>query len=412
MSHCLQISTCGVKGTEALYFHEPFFNGIRIIDPATLLWGFYPPYYGDEVVIGFYRYLGLQIGDLTDPTWDMQEGYKYIYNMTTRVFKVYDETNTEIYSKDNIKSMGDMGITFEIYKSHQFIIIKDTLDTKYPFLLPVKLIFDHWPGDITEDMDIGILNYYPIDKKRPYSIDDIFNPTVDMHYIDGYVYNEYFTWSWTEETVFDSGEDKSLYEPQALTKPDIDFKRYGYDPLVICDDFEFIDRSITKRFKGSKKPFDPKDNTTWPPGTWPPNFDPDDPKTWPPGFDIDKPETWPPGFDPDDPETWPPPTFDPDDPKTWPDPYDPDNPFNPDDPTQRPYEWFGTMLDISWLLPCYTISLYPELMPIRRSDETINNRAVYEPWMIWGLRLVTNRRKTDVPELHELIVFDLSPSWC
>ena len=107
MSHCLDISVCGCSGIDALYFNEPFFNGIRIIDPATLLWGFYPPYYGDEVVIGFYRYLGLQIGALTDPTWDMQEGYKYIYNMTTRVFKVYDDSGTEIYSKNNIKSMGN-----------------------------------------------------------------------------------------------------------------------------------------------------------------------------------------------------------------------------------------------------------------------------------------------------------------
>ena len=351
MSQCLIITTCGCAGIDKLEFCEPFFNGIRIISADSLLWDSRPPYYGDLVNIDFYRWLGLDIGEDSQPIWTRTAGYRYVYNMTRRSFSVFDPSGTIIYTKQNITSMGDMGITFDIYKSHQFIIVADDIEDAFPFLLPVDLIWEIWPTGVVEDMDRGILNYYPADDTRPYSLDNANNPYVDMHYIEGYIFTKLLNWHWTK-TLNMSGVPFDDY--RVLRKPDIDFKDVGHDPLKICDDFEILERSITRHYKGSKPPL--------PPG-------PDDPGGGGgggggggrPGYKID--------------------------------------------------EWRGTLLDISYLLPSYTISLYPELMPIKRSDETINNRAVYEPWMIWGIRFIANHFNPAIPEEHEVYAFDLSPNY-
>ena len=364
MSQCLIITTCGCAGIDKLEFCEPFFNGIRIISADSLLWDSRPPYYGDLVNIDFYRWLGLDIGEDSQPTWTRTDGYRYVYNMTRRSFSVFDPSSTIIHTKQNITSMGDMGITFDIYKSHQFIIVADDIEDAFPFLLPVDLIWEIWPAGVVEDMDRGILNYYPVDDTRPYSSDNANNPYVDMHYIEGYIFTKLLNWHWMKRLSLD---DVPIDDYKVLTKPDINFKGRGHDPLKICDDFEILERSITRHYKGNKLPPKP--------------FDPEDPETWPPGFDPEDPETWPPGFDPED------------------------------EPGYKIDEWRGTLLDISYLLPSYTISLYPELMPIKRSDETINNRAVYEPWMIWGIRFMAHHFNPLEPDDHEVFAFDLSPNY-
>ena len=345
MSQCLLLSTGGCAGIDKLQFSVPFFNGIRILSADSLLWNIRPPYYGDQVNIDFYRWLGVDIGEDSQPTWTRTDGYKYVYNMTTRVFMVYDPSGTRIHVKSNITSMGDMGITFEIYKSHQFIIIQDEIDDALPFLIPVDLMWKIWATGVVEDIDRGILNYYPADKSRPYAEDDVDNPFVDTHYIEGYLLTQFFSWHWSKNLKLDG---VPIEDYRVLTKPDIDFKGRGHDPLKICDDFELLSYSITKHYTS----------------------------------------IWPPGFDPEDPE----------DPGTWP-------------PVHKIDEWRGTLLDISYLLPSYTISLYPELMPIKRSDETINNRAVYEPWMIWGIRFMAYHFNPMEPEDHEVYAFDLSPNY-
>ena len=64
------------------------------------------------------------------------------------------------------------------------------------------------------------------------------------------------------------------------------------------------------------------------------------------------------------------------------------------------------------LLPRYSLSLYPELQSIQRPDETINNRPVYEPWMLYGINLVYGNNSTDIEDDRiSAPLFDLSPLW-
>ena len=84
----------------------------------------------------------------------------------------------------------------------------------------------------------------------------------------------------------------------------------------------------------------------------------------------------------------------------------------PWEPPLKRSEFVGTFLKMSSLLPCYTMSMYPELMPILLNTETINNRPVYEPWMIWGLyKFIWNKKNTDVTDDFVIPIFDLSPIW-
>lgn len=92
-----------------------------------------------------------------------------------------------------------------------------------------------------------------------------------------------------------------------------------------------------------------------------------------------------------------------------------DNPNDPDSPV--PPEnldifFRGTMLFWSMLLPEYSKSLYPMLMPILKDGEVINNRPVYEIWMIWGFyKYLTSSYTTNESDDHEVLSFDLSPNW-
>ena len=64
------------------------------------------------------------------------------------------------------------------------------------------------------------------------------------------------------------------------------------------------------------------------------------------------------------------------------------------------------------LLPKYSLSLYPELQSIQRPGETINNRPVYEPWMLYGINLVYGNNSTDIEDDRiSAPLFDLSPLW-
>ena len=316
---------------------KPYYNNILIISPEFLSHELSPMYYGDTVTIGFYRFLGLEIGDLSSPTWSLTPGYKYIYSISKRIFSVYDDVGNLLLSKNNIKSVGDMGISFEIYKSHQFILAIDFSSSKYPFYIPVVANILRW-GSYNVNESEGILNYYHGDTSRPYSISDVDNPSLRQHYVDGYVKITSGR-SRLRNDFYGIGD---IVDYEYLTKSDIYFINKILDPLVICN-IDFIDRTIMHDWKK---------------------------------------------------ESLPPPIDD------QPSPYDPEN-----------YHWLGTIIDISYLLPCWSISLYPDLMPIKMSGETINNRPVYEPWMIWQIMFITSRNITDEVGDHEVIAFDLSPNW-
>lgn len=337
MSICLDFNSAVYNKIASLDCSKPYYNGIMLISPEILTYDLRPPYYGDTVFIGFYRYLGLEIGDLSSPIWALTPGYRYIYYVHRRTFVVYDENNTVLNSKDNIRSVGDMGISFEIYKSHQFIIMISTSDSRYPFYIPVHMDEYKWASSVIYDDLHGILNYYPGDSSRPYDANDVNNPSNIIHYMDGYV-NIISGRSYIRDELSGIGD---IVDHKYLLKSDIQFMNKILDPIVICN-LDFIDRSIIHNWKKTPLPPNPDDQ----------------------------------------------------------DPYDPNW-----------YNWRGVALDISILLPFWSISIYPELMPIKMTGETINNRPVYEPWMIWQIMFITSRNTTDELNDHEVVAFDLSPTW-
>lgn len=71
------------------------------------------------------------------------------------------------------------------------------------------------------------------------------------------------------------------------------------------------------------------------------------------------------------------------------------------------------IVEQSFILPSYSNSLYPAMLPVLRPGESINNRPVYEPWMIWGFyKLLWVDYTEDIPDTDpKYPVFDLSPSW-
>lgn len=71
-----------------------------------------------------------------------------------------------------------------------------------------------------------------------------------------------------------------------------------------------------------------------------------------------------------------------------------------------------TIVDSKILLPEWSISAYPALMQIINKDETIINRPVYEPWMLWLLRFLYIKSTVDIKDDPlRFPVFDLSPNY-
>ena len=125
----------------SIEFSKPWDNGIRIISPDYLIQA-KTKYYGDEITLGFWKLLNLPFGSTPSPSnpLTLQSGYKYIYNHRTRVFDVYDDTDTNILHTTNILTIVDLNIDFTIHKSHQFeIIVGDDFSGSH-FIFPAKLV--------------------------------------------------------------------------------------------------------------------------------------------------------------------------------------------------------------------------------------------------------------------------------
>ena len=70
----------------------------------------------------------------------------------------------------------------------------------------------------------------------------------------------------------------------------------------------------------------------------------------------------------------------------------------------------ATQIKLTFTLAELSICLYNMLLSIQRPEETINNRPVYEPWLVWGFYKLIYSKGTiaeDVPIIYP--IFDLSP---
>lgn len=68
-------------------------------------------------------------------------------------------------------------------------------------------------------------------------------------------------------------------------------------------------------------------------------------------------------------------------------------------------------LDFNVVLTMLSITMFPWLCPILRQDEFLNNRPVYEPWLIWGVYKILTRIPIDEDEEIVPEVLGFSPNW-
>lgn len=343
MSRVIGISYCGAKNVEGLQFSIPFSNNIKVVSHSFIMYKMSSPIYGDEVSLRFWKTLHIDIGAYSDATayWQKTPGYKYIYTLDTKKFTVVDPNGNIEFERANIDSMGDMGISFEIYKSHQFIIKFDTSKDKFPFYIPTKLEREELSCCGTDSDVKGINNYISRGKKvldyqyiKHMGSDSYMNNYVDTNKHD---FNFYY-----EDKIHTLG----LYPKSVFVNI--------YDNSYLLSSYDVFVADATR--------------LKFPPGNPP----------------------WKPGDNPNDPDS-------------------PDSPIPPENPD---IDLRGTMLFWSMLLPKYSKSLYPMLMPILKDGEVINNRPVYEIWMIWGFyKYLTSSYTTNESDDHEVLSFDLSPNW-
>lgn len=336
MSRVLEFTSYGGSSNTSLLFSVPLFNNTKIISPEILSNELRPIYYGDEVNLRFWASLHLNIGSNSSlPIRHLQEGYKYVYDSYSTTFYIIDNTGNIVETIHNIKSVGDMRIDFNIYKSHQLEIIITGMEETYPFYIPAKLNWNELVFDEYKDVPDGILNIYDTDTERPYEQFNSNNPKRLIHYIDDFVPHNREQFNYANNYTLNI--NANTYNVFLLGDTKIHWNKMYYANELVCNKYRIFDSDIFKC----------KYNTD-----------------------------------------------------------------NPDNPPIRNIIFTGTLLDISWLLSCYTLSLYPELMPIILNNETINNRPVYEPWMIWGLyKFIWNKKNTDTTDDFVIPIFDLSPNW-
>lgn len=168
----------------------PYFNGIVVLDADALAAGM-RVYYGDEITLQFWSFLGLNMGSDYVPTtiYTLQEGYRYIYEPIETKFTIYDENGTIIFMNNNIHAITDLSIDFTIHKSHQFEIHYGVGGKSF---YRVATWEKHLHNAIPKEFNCGVQNIVIPDRVRPYLPDDVDNPSWDIKHLANLDYYGFF----------------------------------------------------------------------------------------------------------------------------------------------------------------------------------------------------------------------------
>ena len=290
-------------------FTKPFNNQVYMTNLNNIMLKLKPVYYGDEIDMFFWRRMNVVLGETKPSTiqFHRQDGYKYRYYRDKNKFIIHDENNLEVINK-KVDTLADLGIDFDIYKSHQFMIY-------------------------VNGSGLG-LNYF----LRSVKIQTVYNNFNKLGLIG---------------LVGIGGE----YQSKQTSESDL------YTILGEYPDWFFVKETITMnshqmgRFNGINY-YDIKNEATG---------------KYPFYFDVPKPKAV--------------------------------NIELKDIPAKK--------LDINdvFIIPLLALSMFPHLLPVEKEGETLNNRVLYEPFLIWGFyKILVNKYNFDELKLY-LDVFDLSPNW-
>lgn len=308
-SYVLPINTISlVTDNKTANFSLPFYDGVMIMDSGLLTDHDVTPSYGDKVTLNFWRGLQIPIGDQNETLTilHLQEGYTYIYNRTNNTFKEFDNTNTLLLTRENITSIADLGIDFNIYKSHQFMIVltyRDTLATFFRhaylnYLTYITYIFNLESGinELYLNNDLYSLNIVPSIAQETYLV---YNK-LELSFLSFFI-------------NMDTGLSGDIVNPNSSSKYPFYYTDYALNYALA----ESISHNCYVQ-------------------------------------------------------------------------------------------------DYDYTIPLLTASLFPALLPCIAIGETVNNRPVYEPWLIWGFfKLLANHltSPSSTNDDYEFLVFDLSPAW-
>ena len=290
-------------------FPRPFNNQVFMINLNSVILNLKPVYYGDEIDMFFWRRMNVVLGE-TDPSttqFHKQDGYKYRYYRDKNKFIIHDNSNLEVLNK-KVDTLADLGIDFDIYKSHQFMIY-------------------------VNGSGLGI-NYF----LRRVQIQRIYQDTNKLGF----------------------GAIKAIggdYQSRQPSETDL------YNILGKYPDWFFVKENITlnlkkmETFKGLHH-FDINNETSG---------------KYPFYLDIDKPKSV--------------------------------------NIKLKEIKARKVNIEDMFVIPLLALSMFPQLLPVENDGETLNNRVLYEPFLIWGFyKILVNKYNFDELKIY-LDVFDLSPNW-
>lgn len=323
----MKMTPLGMVAGNNFDFAKPVVNGLKLMPLRFLRFGAFPPYYGDEINIGFWKKLGLAFGSPSNPVgtiYTLQPDYKYIYNLSKKTFTIYDENGTVVFYVNGVTKMSDMKIDFTIHKSHQFEIVVNADDIGDWDYLPVSTKSQDFEANDVKVPDEGIQHVYLPDRVRPYTLLDGDNPAWRIQYI-GNLWKDWVHIAREISTANDFGVEYHYIMEKQLTG------------LLKINETLYRTLSINN-FYSSDYPWKGVTRIS----------------------------------------------------------------------SNSHMKVFGEM---GLLLPEWSLSLYPALNRVIKIDEVFNNRVVYEPWLIWGLKFIWSMYTKDDREEFPIDVLDLSPSW-
>ena len=183
MSKIITINSVMVSDPIPLESYIPYFNDVRIVQGDTLSSSIMGIYYGDEVNLLFWEQLNLNFGSSAtyDTLYHLVSGYSYTYYAETKKFIIRDSANSIVFSNSNVQSIADFCIDFEVYSSHQLMIIISPYSDIFKFYKTVKILQKDSGGVL--DNCIGVQNIVTSDRIRPYGKDDEDNPTWEFKHL-------------------------------------------------------------------------------------------------------------------------------------------------------------------------------------------------------------------------------------
>lgn len=185
VSKLLTVNSVMIYDSAPLESYIPYFSDVKVIQGDTLGSDTMGIYYGDEVNLLFWEQLDLDFGsDVTYSTlYHLVNGYTYTYYVETKKFIITDSSSNVVFSASNVNSIADFCIDFEVYSSHQLMIIISPYSNIFKFYKLAKLMPSNSGGILTTTPNVGIQDIVIPDRVRPYGKDDEDNPTWCIKYL-------------------------------------------------------------------------------------------------------------------------------------------------------------------------------------------------------------------------------------